>query len=184
MYERNNPDFKQALRRIRRHPESERDPRYQNDAYWALRLQGYSHSHAKRAFRDEPPKVTEHKVAELIDCDPEDILFPIGGTFKKIEVQIRPLLTEETIVSATPRQSEYTIWDERIPGLGLRIRKTGCKSFVLYYRVRGVRRLRKITIGKAGSFSLDRARDMAREFLFEARMGRDPSKEFSAGERR
>jgi len=178
MHARKNPDLKQALRRIRRHPACDNDPRYEKDAYWALRLQGFPHTYAKRALRDETPKITEQPATEVVDCDPGDLLFPIGTTFKKVEVQIRPLLNDETVVSSRQRSSEYTIWDERIPGFGLRIRKSGCKSFILLYRIRGEKRLRKITIGKAGGLDLDIARSMAREFLADARMGRDPVERF------
>lgn len=178
MHARQNPNLKQSLRRIRRHPAADNDPRYEKDAYWALRLQGFPHAYAKRALRDKTPKITEQTATEVLDCDPDDILFPVGTAFKKVEVEIRPILNEEAIASSSPRSSEYTIWDERIPGFGLRIRKSGCKSFILLYRVRGQKRLHKITIGKVGGFDLDTARNMARDFLADARMGRDPAARF------
>jgi hypothetical protein len=157
------------MRRLRRRPESERDARYEKDGYWALRLQGYSDSYAKRAFRDEPPKIVEQEAVGVADCDPEDILLPPGSTFTRVEVAVRPPLTEDAIANARPRRSEYTIWDEAISGFGLRVRPSGYKSFVLYYRYRGETKLRKGTIGRAGNLPLEPARQAAREHLHRVR---------------
>lgn len=178
MKARKNPTSAQMLRRLRRHPNSDADPRFKNDAYWALRLQKYPHAYAKRAFRDEPPKFIEQAAGggEYLDgVDPNDILFPIGSTVTHVEVAMRPLLTEEAVATAVPRPSEYTIWDEAIRTFGLRVRPTGGKSFVLYLRVRGSARLRKITLGRVGALTLQSARQMARDLLYQARMGQEPS---------
>lgn len=180
MKARRNPTPAQILRRLRRPPDSDADPRYQNDAYWALRLQGHPHAYAKRAFRDEPPKVIEQRASDggqyLDGIAPDDILFPVGTSLKRVEVATRPLLTEEAVAAAGPRASEYTIWDDAIRTLGLRVRPTGSKSFVLYLRMRGEKKLRKITLGRAGVLTLKSARQMARELLYRARMGCEPEK--------
>lgn len=163
MQARKNPTSQQIMRRLRRRPESERDPRYEKDGYWVLRRQGYSDSYAKRAFRDEPPKIVKQKAVAIADCDPEDILFPPGSTFAKIEVAVRPLLTEDAVANASPRTREYTIWDHKISGFGLRVRPSGYKCFVLYCWPRG--RLKKITLGRAGNWTLETARQAAHEYL-------------------
>ena len=180
MKARAHPTPKQILRRLRRRPESDHDLRYQNDSYWALRLQRYPHAYAKRAFRDEPPKVVEFEAKVPPGCDPEDILWPLGKKLKRVEVSVRPLLTAETITDLQPRGHEYTVWDDKIPAFGVRVRGSGCKSFVLLYRVRGEKKLKKITIGRVEIFTLVVARDMARELLSEARMGRAPASRFNA----
>ena len=176
MKPRKNPTPAQILRRLRRKPVSFLDPRYTNDSYWALRLQGYPHSYAKTAFRDESPKVIEQIVEDdgeyIAKVDPEDLFFPPGSTIQTVEVAVRPPLTEEAIANAKPRASEYTLWDKSIACLGLRVRTTGHKSFLLF-RIKGWRKLNKLTLGHAGNFTLPMARQMAREFLREARMGRD-----------
>jgi hypothetical protein len=182
MRARNNPTLQQTLRRIRRHPSSEHDPRYEKDAYWALRLKGYPHSYAKRALRDEPPKVTECEVGA--DCTSEDILVSPGTKFKNVEVPfIRPVLTAESLSCLASRQSEYTVWDGKISGFGLRIRPSGHKTFILLYRVRGQKKLQKITIGRAESIEFDTARGMAQEFLSIARMGHDPAERFRSAQK-
>ncbi|MFC3440122.1 integrase arm-type DNA-binding domain-containing protein [Sphingobium rhizovicinum] len=163
MKARKNPTNEQLLRRLRRRPESERDPRYKNDAYWALRLQGHPHAYAKRAFRDQPPVFHEREVsADAGGCDPEDLLFQAGSTWTELEVAIRPLLSDETVHALQPRDREYMAWDQEVPGLGVRVRTTGYKSFVLFIRPGHTGRLQKHTLGKITALSLDDARQAAR----------------------
>lgn len=164
MQARKNPTPQQIMRRLRRAPKSEHDPRYEKDGYYALRQQGYSHSYAKRAYRDEQPKIVKQEATPVVDCDPDDILFLPGSTFTKIEVAVRPLLTEDAVANASPRMREYTIWDHEISGFGLRVRPSGYKCFVLYCWPR--RRLKKITLGRAGNWTLETARQAAREYLY------------------
>ncbi len=92
-----------------------------------------------------------------------------------MEIAIRPDLTEASIEALTARASEYTVWDNHIQGLGVRVRTSGYMSFVFYYRVRYQKKLHKITIGVVKTFSLASAREMAKSFALEARMGIDPS---------
>lgn len=176
MKERSNPTNEQLLRRFRRQPFSDKDPRYKNDAYWALRLQGHPHSYAKRAYRDELPKTVEHPASEfdaddeyLKDVDPDDLFVTPGTKYTTVEIAVRPSLNEEAIADAKPRASEYTIWDEGFSGFGLRVRPSGYKSFVLLYRVRGDKKLVKHTLGRAGNLTLEAAKRMARDVYYEAR---------------
>lgn len=177
MKARKNPTNEQLLRRLRRQPESDRDPRYKNDAYWALRLQGHPHAYAKRAFRDQPPSFHErHVSADAGVCDPEDLLFPAGSTWTELEVAIRPLLSEEAISTLEPRVAEYTIWDHEVPRFGVRVRPTGHKTYIVNYRIRFQAKLHKHTIGLVADFSLEQARRLARAMRSDARMGIDPAK--------
>lgn len=169
MKARKNPTDEQLIRRLRRPPESDRDPRVKNDAYWALRFQGYPHSYAKRAFRDQPPTFQERTVSiDAGNCDPEDLLFLPGSTWTEPEVAIRPLLSEETIRILRPRTSEYTVWDSEVPRFGVRVRPSGHKSFVVYSHSSDGRRLCKHTIGKAVDMSISQARDIARGYRYSS----------------
>ena len=166
-----NPTLRQLLRRLRNHMPSEDDPRCERDSYWRLRCLGYAHAHAIRAFRSDPPKITEHEVAATTDvstygCGPEDLLFPPGFRVKKIEVPyIRPLLTSDAIPSLESRQSEYTVWDSKISGFGVRVRASGCKSYILLCRDPSKKKLKKTTIGNVESIDLDVARAAAQKIL-------------------
>ncbi len=71
------------------------------------------------------------------------------------------------------------LWDAdpKIPGLGLRVHVGGAKSFFLNYHLDG--RERRITIGRWPAWSVEAAREQAKEFRREIDSGRDP-----AGEKR
>jgi predicted LPLAT superfamily acyltransferase len=58
-------------------------------------------------------------------------------------------------------------------GFGLRVYKSGARSFALRYRTAG--RLRFYTIGKASILTLDEARERARELLVRIGDGEDPA---------
>ena len=58
-------------------------------------------------------------------------------------------------------------------GFGLRVYKSGVKSYALRYRA--ARRLRFYTIGKASILTLDEARERARELLVRIGDGEDPA---------
>lgn len=69
-----------------------------------------------------------------------------------------------------PRQGEAVYFDEgkdkvRVNGLALRIRESGSRSFVFFYRFAG--RLKKYKIGDASTWTLDDARKEARKLRVE-----------------
>jgi hypothetical protein len=164
------------------------DPRARNDAYWALRHQGYSDAFARRAFRDMLPLFYREKVElsgdYIDDVDPEDLLFvpKVDAEIQKLVVVVRPDLTEESVATAAPRPNEYTIWSEAVPGFGLRIRPTGVKTYIVMFRVKGRSTQGKITLGKPGNLSLELAKRLAREIRIEASAGNDPRPMHKRGE--
>lgn len=92
----------------------------------------------------------------------------------------------ETTVSLTKRQidaaayplsgnARHVIWDDDPKGLGLRVYPSGRKTFVVYYRDSGGAD-RLATIGDYGVFTLDQARDAARDMLRQAESGGDALK--------
>ncbi len=66
-------------------------------------------------------------------------------------------------------------WDDAMPGFGVRIYRSGKKSFVVSYRVQGRKRI--MVLGKYGVLTLDEARKKARKVLGKVTDGRDPSRE-------
>lgn len=177
MKARKTPTNEQLARRMCRPPESCRDPRVKNDAYWALRFQGYPHSYAKRAFRDQPPVIHQRKALDNVGeyaCDPDELLFPAGSMWTEIEVAVRPDLSENAILDLKPRASEYTVWDNQISGFGVRVRASGHMTYIVTYRIRPKKKLYKHTIGRVAECSLEQARSVANRFRWEARMGNDP----------
>ena len=40
-------------------------------------------------------------------------------------------ITKTLVDGLAPAASEYTVWDAKLPGFGVRVRPTGAKSFVI-----------------------------------------------------
>lgn len=188
MKPRKNPTDEQLLRRKQHEPIGPHDPRARNDAYWALRHQGYSDAFARRAFRDMLPRFFRETVElsgdYIEDIDPNELLFVpnVNAEVQKLAVVVRPDLTEESVATAPPRSTEYTIWSEAVPGFGLRVRPTGVKTYIVMFRISGRATQGKITLGKPGNLSLDLAKRLAREARIEALAGNDPRPMHKSGE--
>ena len=84
-----------------------------------------------------------------------------------------PKLTRKLIENLSPKDADFSVRDTEVVGLGVRVRPSGSKSFILTYRLGG--QLRKLTLGRADEgFGLEEARDRAREKLQDVRDGVDP----------
>ena len=57
----------------------------------------------------------------------------------------RKKLTDAAVARLRPRTKEYTVWDTRLPGFGVRVRPTGGKSYVMLKDDDG--RSRRISLG-------------------------------------
>ena len=68
-------------------------------------------------------------------------------------------LTEKRIRDAKADGTETFLWDDEVPGLGVRVR-TSSKSYVLRYRIGGGRSAsqRRSALGKCSVLSLSNAR--------------------------
>jgi len=90
-------------------------------------------------------------------------------------------ITKTLVDSLDKQASEYTIWDAKLPGFGVRVRPTGAKSFIIVYRA-GTGRMapfRRFTIAAVGKLAPDLARNQAKILLGTVANGADP-----AGEKR
>ena len=68
----------------------------------------------------------------------------------------RRKLTDAAIARLRAREMEYTVWDDRAPGLGVRVRPTGGKSYVLLHRSGG--RSRRVSLGPVSLRTVAEAR--------------------------
>ena len=69
---------------------------------------------------------------------------------------MRRRLTDANVAKLAPAVREYTVWDTRQAGLGVRVRPSGHRSFV--YRRKGEDGARRITLGPAALMGVEEAR--------------------------
>lgn len=68
----------------------------------------------------------------------------------------RMRLTDASIGRLRPREREYTVWDSKVPGLGVRVRPSGGRSYVMLRQTNG--RSRRVTLGPVSLKKIDRVR--------------------------
>jgi integrase len=71
--------------------------------------------------------------------------------------------------------ADYFIWDDELPGFGMRVFTSGRRSYVVQYRAKG--RTRRFTIGPHGVWTPDTARKEARILLGRIAQGENPAEE-------
>ncbi len=84
-------------------------------------------------------------------------------------------LTPPLIKSLAPTGSQRIVWDSIAPGLGVRVRATGQKSFVVVYQ--HAAKSRWFTVGDVERVGLADARKIARAVVARAVLGQDPQSE-------
>jgi integrase len=86
-------------------------------------------------------------------------------------------LTQKTIAAlALPEgKAETIIFDDDLPGFGIRLRSGGARTWVYQYKI-GTQQ-RRITLGSLAALTLAHARDTAAEMHAMVRLGRDPAGE-------
>ncbi|VVB49909.1 Integrase family protein [Beijerinckiaceae bacterium RH AL1] len=84
-------------------------------------------------------------------------------------------LTKRIVDAAEARGKDYVIWDDELPGFGLRVFTSGKRSYVLQYRSLG--RSRRYTIGLHGVWTAETARQEAKVQLGRVAQGDNPAEE-------
>src|SRR5258708_34922846 len=69
-------------------------------------------------------------------------------------------ITKRVVEAADAREKDYIIWDDDLPGFGLRVFSSGKRSYVIQYRTKG--RSRRYTIGLHGAWAPETARREAK----------------------
>ena len=82
-------------------------------------------------------------------------------------------LTKRLVDAAEVRAREHFIWDEDLPGFGLRVLPTGRKRYVVQYRAG--RRSRRISLGPATVITCEQARSRAITIIAATKNGDDPA---------
>ncbi|MBN9604445.1 MAG: integrase arm-type DNA-binding domain-containing protein, partial [Afipia felis] len=84
-------------------------------------------------------------------------------------------LTKRIVDAADVREKDYFIWDDELPGFGLRVFASGKRSYLVQYRAAG--RTRRYTIGLHGVWTPETARQEAKVQLGRVARGDNPSEE-------
>jgi integrase len=84
-------------------------------------------------------------------------------------------LSKRIVDSALPKDKDYVIWDEELPGFGLRVFRSGRRSYILQYRAAG--RSRRYTIGLHGVWTPETARQEAKIQFGRIAQGDNPAEE-------
>src|SRR3954471_7389080 len=91
-------------------------------------------------------------------------------------------LTKSVVDRLRPKAGEYTIWDAKLPGFGVRVRPTGAMSYVVVYRAGSGRGapVRRVTVASANKIAPETARKRAKVILGEVAHGKDPASDKAA----
>ncbi|RZN13419.1 integrase arm-type DNA-binding domain-containing protein [Bradyrhizobium sp. Leo121] len=84
-------------------------------------------------------------------------------------------LSKRVADAAEPREKDYVIWDDELPGFGLRVFASGKRSYLIQYRSAG--RSRRYTIGQHGVWTPELARKEAKIQLGRVAQGDNPAEE-------
>ncbi|WP_158228790.1 integrase family protein [Bradyrhizobium sp. Y36] len=88
-------------------------------------------------------------------------------------------ITKSLVDGLEKKASEYTVWDAKLPGFGVRVRSTGAKSFIIVYRAGTGRTapVRRYTVAAVGKLAPEAARTQAKILLGNIANGADPAAE-------
>jgi integrase len=71
---------------------------------------------------------------------------------------------------------DVVVWDDTLPGFGIRVKPSGVRSYIIQYRNRNTSASRRLTIGQHGPLlTFDQAKKQARAMLADAMRGEDPA---------
>jgi integrase len=82
-------------------------------------------------------------------------------------------LTKRVVDAAEYKEREHFIWDDELPGFGLRVLPSGRKRYVVQYRAG--RRPRRITLGPSTVLTCEQARNRAITIIAATKNGEDPA---------
>jgi Arm DNA-binding domain/Phage integrase, N-terminal SAM-like domain len=87
------------------------------------------------------------------------------------------LITKRLVDAVEPDAGEHFVWDRDLRGFGLRVQRSGEKSYVVKYRGGSGRGAptRRVTLGAVGALTPDEARKLAKTILGAVAHGLDPA---------
>jgi integrase len=84
-------------------------------------------------------------------------------------------LTKRAVDGLGPGSPDYFVWDDELPGFGVRVWPSGRKVYVAQYRAAG--RTRRFKLGVHGVLTVEEARRLAKSALGDVARGDNPAEE-------
>jgi len=75
-------------------------------------------------------------------------------------------------IAPVPPKTEIIVFDDDLPGFGVRARLSGSKVFIVQYSIGN--KQRRMSLGKIEMLEVDKARQMAKEILTAVRSVKTP----------
>jgi hypothetical protein len=87
-------------------------------------------------------------------------------------------INKSSVDAMQPASAEVVLWDDKVAGFGLKVMPSGTKTYLFQYRLGGrAGRTRRVTIGKHGSLTPDKARKQAEDLAALVANGTDPQQQ-------
>jgi integrase len=84
-------------------------------------------------------------------------------------------LSKTVVERIKAADQDVVVWDNTLPGFGVRVKPSGVRSYIIQYRNRNTGASRRLTIGRHGPLlTFDQAKKQARAMLTDAMRGEDP----------
>ena len=90
--------------------------------------------------------------------------------------KLRTELTIPTIEALEPAARPWIAWDDKGTGVGVRVQRSGAKSFIVNFRAGKGGPLKRMVIARVGEMLPGQARQRARAIIERAARGQDPEK--------
>jgi integrase len=98
---------------------------------------------------------------------------------------MRGKITVKALQKLKKGSKDQFLWDEELPGFGVKLTKAGRRSYILQYRTGGRGSpTKRYVIDSSGLMTPEAARDIAKELLVEIGKGGDPATERAHGKLR